>query len=257
VIALDHRALDVSDRGAVLAAVTTVEPDAIVHAAAWTDVDACESDPDHAFAVNGLGSRHVAEAARRCDAFLCAISTDYVFGGDRTEPYREWDTTEPLSVYGHSKLAGEHETLAAPNAAVVRLSLVFSEHGNNLAKRVVELERERPELAFVDDQRSSPTSATDAAVTIKRLVVERRPGLFHVTNHGTASPYEFACEVFRAVDADPSRIRPIATAELDPPRAASRPMYSVLDNMAVRLAGLPPLPEWRASLRTLVRSLVA
>lgn len=257
VLALDHGALDVTERDSVLAAVTTIEPDAIVHAAAWTDVDACESDPDRAFATNALGPRHIAEAAERAGAFVCGLSTDFVFSGEQREPYREWDAPDPLSVYGRSKLAGEHELTRTTNSATVRVALVFSEFGTNLVTKIVKLARDHRVLTFVDDQRSSPTSATDAARMIYQLVTERRPGLFHVTNQGTASPYEFARAVLEAVGDDPARVEPCATAELDPPRAARRPTNSVLDNMMLRLSGIELLPEYRESLSAVVRALTA
>src|SRR3954453_20241068 len=122
VVALARHQLDVSDREAVLQIITTVQPDAVVHAAAWTAVDACEEHPDWAFAVNALGTRHVAEGARLVGARVCYVSTDYVFDGTSPDPYREWDATNPLSMYGRSKLGGEHEL--DPGSTVVRTSWV-------------------------------------------------------------------------------------------------------------------------------------
>src|SRR6516225_2414911 len=160
--------LDVGDRDAVLQLMGALRPDVIVHAGAWTAVDACEADPDRAYRVNALGTRHVAQAARLTGAHVVYISTDYVFDGTATRPYREWDDPNPLSVYGRSKLAGEKEVLAGvPRVAVVRTSWVFSTHGANMLKTVLRLSAERPELAFVDDQRGCPTSTEDLA----RMVV--------------------------------------------------------------------------------------
>ena len=252
----DHRSLDVTDRGAVLAAATSTRPDVILHAAAWTAVDACEGDPDHAFAVNALGTRHVSEAARRVGARVVFFSTDYVFDGTKDTPYVEWDAPNPQSVYGRSKLAGERELAGEPDATVVRLSWVCGYHGGNMVKTVLRLAGEHRELAFVDDQRGHPTFAEDVAPLVRRLVAERRPGLFHVTNQGVVSWYEFARAVFEAAGHDPTRIRPIATAELDPPRPAPRPSNSVLDNMSLRLQGLPLLPDYRSSLDRLVARLI-
>ncbi|MFM8304717.1 MAG: SDR family oxidoreductase, partial [Actinomycetota bacterium] len=121
-MALDRSGLDVTDRAATLAAVATLRPDAVIHSAAWTAVDACEGDPARAFAVNALGTRHVAEAAREVGAHLTYLSTDYVFDGTLDRPYHEWDTPNPQSVYGRSKLAGEHEL--GDDAAIVRISWV-------------------------------------------------------------------------------------------------------------------------------------
>lgn len=255
VVAADHTTLDVADRDAVLGAITTTRPDAIVHAAAWTAVDACESEPDHAFLVNGIATRHVADAARRVGARVCYISTDYVFDGTKTEPYIEWDVPNPRSVYGASKLAGELELRGDPDATIVRISYVCGEHGTNMVKTILRLAGEHDTLRFVDDQRGHPTFAADAAPMIRRLVVDRRPGCFHVTNQGAVSWYEFARAVLEAAGADPSRVQPISTADLDPPRVAPRPANSVLDNAALRLSGLPLLPHYRESLDRLVRRL--
>jgi len=257
VIACDHAALDVTARDAVLAAVTTVQPDAIVHAAAWTAVDACEADPARANAVNGLATRHVAEAAARVGAHLCYFSTDYVFDGSKPEPYVEWDEPNPKSAYGRSKLAGEREATLCPDTTIMRISWVCGQHGNNMVKTILRLAGEHETLRFVDDQRGHPTFADDAAAMARRLVVDRRPGLFHVTNQGDVSWFEFAQAVVESSGADPARVLPIATADLDPPRPAPRPANSVLDNAALRGSGLPPLPHYRESLDRLVATLSA
>jgi dTDP-4-dehydrorhamnose reductase len=253
VVAADHAALDVADRDAVLAAVTATRPDAVVHAAAWTAVDACEGDPDRAFRVNALGTRHVAEAARRVRANVCYLSTDYVFDGTKTEPYVEWDTPNPQSMYGRSKLAGEREL--EPGSLVVRTSWVCGRHGHNMVKTILRLAGEHDELAFVDDQRGHPSFADDLARAIARLVVERRTGTYHVTNQGAVSWYEFARAVMAVAGHDPGRVRAVATAELDPPRPAPRPANSVLENAALRLQGLPMLPDFREPLERLVKDL--
>ena len=256
VTAADHDSLDVTDRNAILDVVTTVRPDVVVHAAAWTAVDACESDPERAFAVNALGTRYVAEAAQRVGARVVYLSTDYVFDGAKETAYVEWDEPNPQSVYGRSKLAGERELSGHPDAIIVRLSWVFGYHGSNMVKTVLRLAQQRGELAFVADQRGQPTFAEDAAPLIRRLAVERRTGVFHVTNQGAVSWYDFARCVLASAGDDPGRIRAITTADLDPPRAAPRPANSVLDNLALRLAGLPLLPDFRSSLDGLVARLL-
>jgi dTDP-4-dehydrorhamnose reductase len=254
VVAADHASLDVTDREAVVAAVTTWRPDVVVHAAAWTAVDACEGDPDRALRANTLATRHVAEAARRVDARVCYFSTDYVFDGSKEEPYTEWDQPNPQSVYGRTKLGGEQE-LAGTDATIVRISWVCGFHGSNMVKTILRLAGEHDTLRFVDDQRGHPTFARDAADMVRRLVVEQRPGSFHVTNQGVVSWFEFARAVLESSGADPGRVEPISTAELDPPRPAPRPANSVLDNAALRLSGLPLLPDYRESLDRLVAEL--
>lgn len=257
VVAATHATLDVADRDAVHDAVTSVRPDVVLHAAAYTAVDACESDPDTAYRVNALATRWVADASRRAGAYLCAVSTDYVFDGTKDEPYVEWDQPNPQSVYGRSKWGGEHEVAVhAPGASVVRISWVCGEHGGNMVKTVLKL-AERPELAFVDDQRGHPTFTADLAVGIRRLAADRVPGLFHMTNQGDVSWYEFVQAILASSGHDPAKVRPIKTDELEPPRPAPRPANSVLDNAALRLAGFPLLPHYRESLDRLVAKLTA
>jgi dTDP-4-dehydrorhamnose reductase len=255
VTAADHQSLDVTDRSSVLAAITTARPHVILHAAAWTAVDACESDPDTAYSINTLGTRHIADAAHRIGARVVYFSTDYVFDGAKSDAYVEWDAPNPQSVYGQTKLAGEREVAEHADATIVRLSWVCGYHGTNMVKTVLRLASQRAELAFVDDQRGHPTFAEDVAPLVRRLVSEQRPGLFHMTNQGVVTWYEFATAVFEAAGHDPTRIKPIKTAELKPARPAPRPTNSVLDNMALRLQGIPLLPDYRSSLERLVSRL--
>jgi dTDP-4-dehydrorhamnose reductase len=257
VVAGTHTTLDVADRDAVYQAITTIRPDLVLHAAAYTAVDACEGDPDTAYRVNSLATRWVADASRRAGAHLVYVSTDYVFDGTKEGPYLEWDRPNPRSVYGASKLGGELEVAAhAPGATVVRVSWVCGEHGNNMVKTVLKL-AERPELAFVDDQRGHPTFTADLAVAMRRLAAGRVPGTFHVTNQGEVSWYEFVQAILESAGHDPGKVRPIKSADLDPPRPAPRPANSVLDNAALRLAGFPLLPHYRESLDRLVAALTA
>jgi dTDP-4-dehydrorhamnose reductase len=252
VVGADHRDLDVSDRGAVLAAVEAIRPDVVVHAAAWTAVDACEGDPDRAFATNSLGTRNVSEAARRFGSHVVYVSTDYVFDGTACHPYREWDEPHPLSVYGRSKLGGEREL--DPGSTIVRTSWVCGAHGANMLHTVLRLSKAGGALRFVDDQHGSPTFTADLAGAICTLATERLPGIFHVTNQGATTWHGFAAAVVAACGGDPLRVEAISTAELSPPRPAPRPANSVLDNAAVRLAGMPLLPDWHDGLERLVEA---
>jgi dTDP-4-dehydrorhamnose reductase len=253
VIGVDHGALPVEERAAVLAAVEGLRPDVIVHAAAYTAVDACESDPDRAFSVNALGTRHVAEAADQYRAHLVYVSTDYVFDGTATRPYVEWDEPNPLSVYGRSKLGGERE--CPPGTTVVRTSWVCGFHGSNMVKTVLRLLKGDGPLRFVDDQHGSPTFTADLAAAIVTLAGDRLPGTYHVTNQGATTWFEFVRATLAAAGHDPERVQPIATSDLDPPRPAPRPANSVLDNAALRLAGLPLSPDWQDGLERLVGAL--
>jgi dTDP-4-dehydrorhamnose reductase len=255
VVAATHDMLDVGDRQAVLSAVLGVRPDVVVHCASWTAVDACESDPDRAWRVNALGTRHVMEAARRCGAFVVYLSTDYVFDGRKASPYVEWDAPNPLSAYGASKWGGEQEI--DPGHAIVRISWVCGLHGSNMVKTVLRLAAEHETLSFVDDQRGQPTFAADLAPMLRTIAAARLPGVYHVTNQGAVSWYEFAQEVLRAAGVGPERVKPIRTDELSPPRPAPRPANSVLDNAALRLSGIALLPDFREPLTRLVRELTS
>src|SRR4029453_14175294 len=257
VIAGTHATLDVGDRDAVYQAITGLQPDVVRHGGAYTAVDACETEVDTAYRVNALGTRWVADASRRVGAYLCCVSTDYVFDGTKEDPYVEGDRANPQPVYGRSKWGGEQEVAAhAPGASVVRTSWVCGEHGKNMVKTVLAL-ADRPELAFVDDQRGHPSFTADLAVGIRRLAAARMPGVFHMTNQGEVSWYEFVRDILAAAGHDPAKVRPIKPEELDPPRPAPRPANSVLDNAALRLGGEPPPPPSRESLDRLVARLTA
>ena len=254
VVATGRRELDVGHRDQVLGVIGSVGPDVVVNCAAFTAVDACETDADRAYLVNALAVRHLAEAARRFGAHLCHISTDYVFSGDKAGPYHEWDRPDPRSLYGVSKLAGEQE--AGEAATVVRTSWLCGRHGSNIVATVLRLAAEGAPMRFVDDQRGSPSFTPDVAAVIERLCVDRRSGLYHVTNQGEASWYEFAREIMAAAGHEPERVEPIATADLRPPRPAARPANSVLENRALALAGLERPSDFRESLKCLVTALL-
>jgi dTDP-4-dehydrorhamnose reductase len=196
VLSTDIDTLDVVDRTAVSEAVDAFRPDVVLHGGAFTAVDACESDPDTAFAVNALGTRNIAEAAAGVGAHLVYISTDYVFDGTLDRPYVEWDQPNPRSVYGRSKLGGELEVheVAGPSATVVRTAWVSGAHGSNMVKTVLRLAAADPDapLRFVDDQHGCPTFTADLAQAVVRLALDRRPGTFHVTNQGETTWFGFA-----------------------------------------------------------------
>lgn len=258
VLAAGSSELDVGDRDVVMAALTRARPDLILHCAAWTAVDACESDPDRAFRVNSFGCRNVAEAARHTGAHLVAVSTDYVFDGTLSRPYTEWDRPNPVSVYGLSKRAGEEEIMALlPGATIARTAWVCGPHGTNMVKTVLRLAGGEGPLRFVDDQRGCPTFTEDLAGMLLQLGVGRRPGLFHVTNQGATSWYGFARDVLVAAGMDPARVEPIATSDLQPARPAPRPANSVLDNAALRMSGVALLPDFHEPLERVVKALVS
>ena len=254
VVTSDQPAVDVGDRERVLQFVGAARPDAVVHTAAWTDVDGCESDPDRAFRVNALGTRHVVGAARLVGAQVCYLSTDYIFDGTAGRPYTEWDSPSPVSVYGRSKLGGEAEM--GPDDTVVRTSWLAGRHGRNFVRTILERAAQGKELHVVDDQHGCFTSAADLAAMLRRLVVERRAGVYHVTNQGPTTWYQLALDAVATAGLDTGLVQPVGTADMQPARPAARPAFGVLDNAALRLSGVPLLPHHHDALRRLVPDLL-
>lgn len=253
VVGLTHADLDVTEEPAVVAAVRDHAPDLVVHAAAFTKVDACESEPDSAWSVNAVGTWWVARACTLAGATLVYLSTDYVFDGLAGRPYTEFDAPSPQSMYGRSKEAGEQlvrQTLA--EHYIVRTSWVHGAHGGNFAKTMLRLARERDALSVVDDQTGSPTFTFDLAPAIRRLAVTGRYGTYHLTNAGHCTWFEFARAVFDEAGLA-VHLTPTDTESFGAP--APRPPFSVLDNRLSRLTGLPALPEWRTSLARLLAEL--
>ncbi|HWW46105.1 MAG TPA: sugar nucleotide-binding protein, partial [Acidimicrobiia bacterium] len=191
-------------------------------------------------------------------AHLCAVSTDYVFDGESARPYTEWDRTNPINAYGRSKEAGEREVLGlATGASIVRTSWLAGLAGPNFVRTMLRRASESGEVRVVDDQHGCPTFARDLAGAIARIVAARLPGVFHVTNQGPTTWWGLARATFALAGADEERVIPISTADLVPPRPARRPANAVLDNAALRLAGLPLLPDHRDALERFVKEVGA
>ncbi|WP_241385958.1 dTDP-4-dehydrorhamnose reductase [Rhodococcus sp. CH91] len=240
--------VDITDPQSVAAA---VEPGSVViNAAAYTAVDAAETDEERAAAVNGTGPGVLAAECARKGARLVHVSTDYVFGGDATEPYRVDAPTGPRTAYGRTKLAGERAVLEQlPSAHVVRTAWVYTGDGNDFVATMRRLEGERESIRVVDDQRGCPTYARDLADALLELAgrADGIPGgILHATNAGDATWFDLACAVFSEIGADPGRVQPCGSDEFV--RPAPRPAYSVLDGSAWAGAGLTPLRPWREAL---------
>lgn len=231
-----------------------LRPDWVVHAAAATDVDGCERDPEWAMAVNAEGTRRVAEGCRRAGAGLAYLSTDYVFDGQKGRPYLEGDAPAPLNVYGRSKLEGERATRSlAPRWVIIRTAWLYGTHGRNFVKTILGKVRDGEPLRVVDDQVGSPTYARDLADAVALLLSRGLTGLYHVTSGGACSWYEFAREILCLSGSDLNSLSRISSAELD--RPARRPAYSVLENAAWQAAGLPPLRPWPEALAAMLTAL--
>jgi dTDP-4-dehydrorhamnose reductase len=223
-VGLSHAELDVTDAAAADAAVAEVRPDAVINCAAYTDVDGAESEPALALRVNGEGAGNLAAAAARAGASVIYVSSDYVFDGEKREPYLESDPTGPISSYGRSKLAGEEATAAAnPRHFIVRSSWLFGAHGRNFVDTMLTLDRE--ELKVVDDQVGCPTFTGHLAEGLLRLARRDDHGVHHVAGGGSCSWFEFAREIFSRAGVE-RRVTPCTTAEF--PRPAPRPAWSVL-----------------------------
>jgi dTDP-4-dehydrorhamnose reductase len=247
----DRAEIDATDGGAVSALVARVRPEVVFNAAAYNRVDAAESEPQAAFAVNASAPHFLARAARDAGALLVHFSTDYVFDGTSSRPYREDDAPRPLGVYGASKLAGE-VLVAASGAAhlVVRTSGVLgrggsAQKGGSFVERIVAKARAGQPLRVVADQVFAPTCAADLAAASLALVRAGGRGVFHVTNAGTCSWHELASAALAASGLDVP-VERTTTAELRLP--ARRPAYSVLDGARYLGLGLPPLRSWREAL---------
>ena len=266
VMSLARPELDLSGSAdAIIAAVASVSPDAIISAAAYTAVDKAEDEPETAFAVNEAGARALARAARELSIPIVHLSTDYVFDGRKNSPYSEEDLPAPAGVYGASKLAGEQAVVAeTPDCAILRTAWVYSPFGSNFVKTMLRLASERDEVAVVADQHGNPTSAlgvADGALSVaENLMASKAPqlrGIFHTTAAGEASWAEFAEEIF-AVSAElggPSAtVRHIDSSQF--PTRAKRPANSRLDCSRIARAHGVCLPDWRISLKEVLHRLL-
>jgi dTDP-4-dehydrorhamnose reductase len=259
---LTYEDVDVLDPVRVCEVLATLKPRWTINAAALTNVDWCESNDVKAFQVNALGAKHVAEACRREDSRIIQLSTDYVFDGTKGAPYAEGDTPRPLNAYGISKLAGEHYVQSVhASHYVVRTSGLYGTHPcwgkkRSFVDAMLALAREKREVRVVCDETLTPTFTEDLAEQIRRLVESEPPaGIYHATNAGECSWYEFAEAIFE-LSGSSVRVEKTTAREWNAP--ARRPRYSVLANEALKEAGIGAMPHWRDALsRYLARKAVA
>jgi dTDP-4-dehydrorhamnose reductase len=243
---------DITDLPAVLSFVRHVRPQVIINTAAYTDVDGCESNKDMAFKVNALGARNVAIAAREFGARLVHISTDYIFDGQKSDPYREYDQPNPINVYGASKLLGETFVKEQTHRFfIVRTAWLYGKTGRNFVKTMLKLAQEKEELQVVNDQWGTPTYTGDLAKQIKRLILTELYGTYHCTSQGSCTWYEFALGIFKQAGLD-VKVKPVTSDEF--PRPAKRPKNSVLENYMLKLQGLDIMPPWEESLERFMKA---
>ena len=247
----DIRPLDITDFAAARALFAEVQPEVVLHGAAYTNVDGCERDPDLAHKVNALGSWAVASAAEEVGAALVAISTDFVFDGLKGAAYTEFDAPSPVSHYGASKRAGEDLARAACRRCyIVRTSWLYGVHGKNFPYTVINLAKSKPELPIVADQFGTPTYTVDLVETIAEIVQTPLYGVYHVSNGGAASWEGFARAILAKTGMDHVPVRPISSEQYaqmfgSPTR---RPAYSVLRHYALELQGKDTLRPWEDAL---------
>lgn len=260
IVLADRAMLDVTDAASVQALAGTFRPEAVIHAAAWTDVDGCEGDPERARLTNVEGSRNVVDAAP--DAFVVVVSTDYVFDGTLTRAYVEDDVPNPLQVYGRTKLDGERAALeAGARVAIARTAWLYGarlaggDPARNFVTAILRAAARGP-VDVVDDQVGSPTWTGDLARALVSLVERATPGVFHVASRGEVSRADFARAILGGAGMDPALVRGCSTAEASP-RPAARPMHAPLEGRAWAAAGFEPLPSWMRGLSNALPDILA
>lgn len=261
---------DITDQTETEEFITELQPDIIIHSAAYTDVDGCEKNEDKAFRVNGLGARNVAIAARKVGARLVYISTDYVFDGEKDDLYREYDKTNPQSIYGNSKLLGEQFVREQiPEHYICRIAWLYGQHGDNFVKTMVKLAEEKEEISVVNDQFGNPTWTQNVARQIKKLITTNAFGTYHCTSQGVCSWYQFAIKVFEEAGyrldnlrtdgvnivnnkGKKTLVKPVPSEQFN--RPAPRPENSDLENYMLQLQDLDIMPRWEESLKEFLGS---
>ncbi|QGQ98467.1 dTDP-4-dehydrorhamnose reductase [Paenibacillus psychroresistens] len=253
VIGFGREELDICDLEQCRSVINKEMPNLIIHAAAYTAVDLAESEEDLAFRINAFGTRNVTMAAEEINAKLCYVSTDYVFDGRSESSYKEYDNTNPQSIYGKSKHAGELLVQSLSNHYfIVRTSWVYGQYGNNFVKTMLKLGKEKPNLKVVDDQIGSPTYTIDLCQFILELIASEKYGIYHASNSGSCSWFDFAKAIFSETDYV-TKVEPCTTDEF--PRPAPRPRHSVMDHQAIRSNNFTDLRPWREALKEFLISI--
>ena len=248
----DVDTLDITDGKSVMNFFRDIKPQAVIHCAAYTNVDGAESAADGAFRVNVIGAQNMAAGCLETGARMVYVSTDYVFDGQTNALYREFDVVNPQTVYGRTKWQGEEMVRQILGRHfIVRTAWLYGD-GNNFVRTMLRLANEQDSLRVVSDQVGTPTSTVDLSWTIFRLLASDAFGTYHATCQGQCSWYEFACEIFRQAGKSVGVV-PVTTAEFV--RPAKRPAYSVLDNHMLRMTVGDPMREWTEALRDYLRQI--
>lgn len=243
----DRESLDITNKEQVTRVISDYNPDAVIHCAAYTAVDKAEDEKDLCYSINVLGTKYVAEACKEIDAKMVYISTDYVFDGEGDEPFEMTDKPNPINYYGQTKYEGEVEVQKdLSKYFIVRISWVFGSNGNNFVKTMLRLGKERDEISVVADQIGSPTYTPDLAKLLVEMIKTDKYGVYHATNEGYCSWYEFACEIFKQVGID-VKVNPVKTE--DYPTKAKRPMNSRLSKKQTWSVFSFELQNWNSALR--------
>ena len=247
VLPVDLPELDISNYRMVDEFIRRNRPDVIINCTGITDTDECEANPEHAYRVNALGARNLSIVARKCGSKIVQLSTDDVFDGQSKKPYTEFDDTNPLTVYGRSKRAGENYVKEFTHKHfVIRSNWVYGHGGHNFVNRVLAAAEAGNGLSVASDQFGSPTSAKDLAKMIMYLISTNEYGTYHVTCRGVCSRYEFAQEILKLAGKD-IELRAVPTEQSD--LSAVRPPYAVLDNFILRIIEVYDMPDWKESLK--------
>jgi dTDP-4-dehydrorhamnose reductase len=253
-IGVSRKDFDLTDEEQTKSFILNHKPDVVIHCAAYTAVDKAEEERDLCYAVNVLGTRYIAQACKKIDAKMVYISTDYVFDGEKEEPYEVTDTPNPINYYGLTKYLGEQEVQKnLDKFFIVRTSWVFGKNGNNFVKTMLKLGQERKEIKVVCDQVGSPTYTYDLAKLLWDMIQTDKYGIYHATNEGYCSWYEFACEIFKVAGMDDVKVIPIKSEEYL--TKAVRPKYSKLSKDKLELKGFIRLPNWKDALKKYINVL--
>ncbi|WP_256238681.1 dTDP-4-dehydrorhamnose reductase [Bacillus sp. EB600] len=250
VISLSRKELDIAENEKVEKIISEIKPDLIIHSAAFTAVDQCETERMKAFEVNSLGTGYLVMSAGRVGAKIIYISTDFVFDGQRHSPYPEEEKPNPQSIYGLSKWLGEQFVLQSRNGTIIRTSWLYGHDGKNFVKTMLDLAKMNKEIKVVNDQIGSPTYVNDLVETILHLI-NKKTGIYHVSNSGECSWFSFARTIFKEAGANPNLVNPITTEEYG--ALAPRPRYSVLEHHALMREDVKPPRHWKDALQEYIR----